>query len=329
MNIIGVNAGNGVMVHPFKEDLIFNIETRSIYNTPNDIQWRLNFDCTLIKKFVTLPDIDVDVAIGHPDCGHSSMMSLTRIKQFTDPRKNESLISFFTIINSYKPKIWLMENLPKLLETISVENLKQLFPDYRFFIHIGSVSDFGNSQITRKRLIIIGIRDDLRKFKKYIEVYRVNEPKKTKWLLKDLPFDGYIKEDLKEIITLYAGYKLPLSEIKEKWLTEFKGESRWKVIGRNFSTAPGVYRNLANRFPATARKQNRQFNPEGEQMSARELARIQGIPDTFNIWFDENKIKTSINKGRVTVTKCPPYEIGLWFKDIINKLMEKGFFTRA
>jgi asparagine synthase (glutamine-hydrolysing) len=46
---------------------------------------------------------------------------------------------------------------------------------------------------------------------------------------------------------------------------------------------PGVYRNLANEYPLTARKQNRQFNSLGYIMSPRELARIQGLPDDFKI----------------------------------------------
>lgn len=328
MNILGVTGGNGVMLYPFRKWLIANYEPRKVYKTPNEIQWYLNFKAPKWDTLYTF-EKEVDVIIGHPDCGNSSMMSLTRIKKFTNPKDNESLQIFLWSIDRFKPKVWLMENLPKLLETISIQDFRKMFPDYVFFHHIGSVMDFGNSQRTRKRLIIIGIRRDIKEAKKLINVYQVAQPQKSKYLLLDLPQNGHIHEPINEVITLYAGYKASLQEIKERWISELKNKTRWPVEGRNFKNAPGVYKNLANGYPATARKQNRQFNHHGEQMSPRELARIQGVPDEFKIWVDEDRIKTCINKGRLTVTKCPPYEIGLWFNDILNLLVQNGFLTRA
>jgi len=58
-------------------------------------------------------------------------------------------------------------------------------------------------------------------------------------------------------------------------------------------------------------------------MTPRQLARIQGVPDDFKIWFDKTSRTLSINKGRVSVTKAPPYEIGIWFKNTLQGIKKK------
>ena len=131
---------------------------------------------------------------------------------------------------------------------------------------------------------------------------------------------GHIREDINSEITLYAGFKIKLSEVQKFWINN-PTLKRYKVHDKKFTTAPGVYRNLKKGPPATARKANRQFNPEGLQMSPRELARIQGVPDDFVIYFENSNIGYWINKGRATVTKTPPWEIGEWFKNQITKIL--------
>ena len=55
-------------------------------------------------------------------------------------------------------------------------------------------------------------------------------------------------------------------------------------------------------------------------MTPRELARIQNIPDSFKIYMDIKNPIYWINKGRTTVTKCPPYDIGKWFYNQLIKI---------
>lgn len=326
MKILGVNCGNGVMIHPLKKFLVGNIETRKLFKTPNDIQWNLNFEnIPLISSYSDGQNIEhVDMIIGHPDCGHSSMMSLTRIKKFTNPKDNESLIGFLSLIEYYKPSIWVMENLPKMMETLSVDDIKIRFPEYYFKFISDSVSIFGNSQVSRKRLVILAFHKRVRDLRRLFKPYPVSSLKTTGELLSGLIYgeNGHIRESIDNVITMYAGYKISLKDAKRCWNHELVGKKRWIAENKNFSTAPGVYRNLENEYPATVRKQNRQFNPEGDQMSARELARIQGIPDEFKLWYDKNRETTCINKGRITVAKTPPYELGLWLYQVIiqNKI---------
>jgi site-specific DNA-cytosine methylase len=326
MNILGVNAGNGVLLHTMKEHLVGNIEIRAIFHTKGLEQWKANFGS--IPYFKSVGELkkkmksSVDVILGNPDCGHSSILSYSRRKALSDPRDNESLDLFIKCVRFYEPKIFLMENLSKLLETCDTPFWDKALPKYSINYMVYSVSEWGNSQKSRIRLVMVGIRTDIAKLNDnklqyhFTEIYKINKLKTTGELLKGLEDEdislGHVREDIDSIITLYAGFKIPLKDVQRIW-QENPGLSRWVVKDRKFSTAPGVYRNPKDKYPSTARKANRQFNPRGLQMSPRELARIQGVPDNFKIIIKEDDIQYWINKGRATVTKTPPYEIGQWF----------------
>jgi len=327
MNVLGVQAGNGVIIHPFKEYLVGNLETRAVFHTKGNEQWLANFDG--IPLFKTIEQarkgikMTIDIIMGNPDCGHSSVLSYSRKKALSNPKDNESLNIYLRSIKRYKPKIFLLENLPKLLDTLNFDFWRKSFKQYHLIYHISSVNAWGNSQSTRIRLVIIGIRSDLCDKLQYQfnKVYKVNQLKTTKELLAGLDKEdfklGHVRESLDEIITLYAGFKISLRNAQKVWV-ENPELSRWQVTGRKFTTAPGVYRNLPDKYPSTARKANRQFNPSGLQMSPRELARIQGVPDDFIIFMDKGNLQYWINKGRASVAKCPPYEIGKWFFEVIK-----------
>ena len=338
MRVLGVCGGNGVFLHPFKKYLIANVEPRSIFYTKDDKQWKSNFgNIPMVKELPNTNGVgDIDLIIGAPDCGHSSILALSRAKKKGNPRENGSIDTYFKSIKRFKPDMWVMENLPALLDVITEDEITELFPNYRIRFFCDSVSIYGNSQITRKRLVIIATKNTGR-----FKTLKVIKPKtplkllKTGELLKGLEnTTGNFTEFPGELITLYAGFKMKVEDIAMEWILKREGKSRWEVTGRNFTTAPGVYRNLADSYPATARKSNRQFTPDGRMMTARELARIQGVPDDFIIYNSGPKsadFKYWINKGRASVTKCPPYEIGKYIYNLIfnngssRKINKRGF----
>lgn len=336
MKVLGVNGGNGVILFPFKSSLIANIEPRALFKTPKDIQWNVNFggisiinsNPKIIYSEIEKLDLQgVNLLIGAPDCGHSSVLSYSRKKTMGNPRANFSLNLFFSMVNKVKPDVWVMENLPALLKTIPKQEIKANFRGYKLLFIQAPVSKWGNSQVNRVRLLIIGVKTELwPKLKPYItHMPRVRRPKVTKHLLYtgEYGVNGHIRESGDEKFTMYAGFKITPSEAKQIWLTtkDSRGRDikRWLVHDRKFTTAPGVYRNIPNDYPATARKANRQFNPDGDMMTPRELAKIQGLPDRFKIYCDNSRPNYWINKGRTTVTKTPPMEIGLSLKIALKK----------
>jgi site-specific DNA-cytosine methylase len=321
MKVLGLNGGNGVFLHPLKKYLIGNIEPRGLFHTPGQEQWASNFKVPLSRDSKPFRGSKVDVIIGAPDCGHSSIFSYSRSKKLSDPNLNDSLNLFVAEVSAFKPIIFFMENLPKGVEKMDLGNM---FPDYHFKVITGTVAMFGNSQISRIRALVIGAKDKnhLRYFKKPTNI----KPQKNcfellEGLKKEDPSLGHVREDINETITLYGGFKDTLKNIRAQWLST--KDRKWVVQGRRFKTAPGVYRNRGMDYPKTARKANRQFNHWGYMMSPRELARIQGVPDEFKIYFEASKKQYWINKGRTTVTKCPPYEMGVWIKTQLKKLWKK------
>lgn len=338
ITVLGVNGGNGVILYPFlssKFKILANIEPRGVFGTPRSIQWKLNFeDIPLHKTIIEAPigGKDVDVIIGAPDCGHSSILSYSRAKKFSEAKDNKSLTLFIEAVGYYLPKIFIMENLGALLKNYGEQDLKEAFKDYNIKLIEGPVSNYGNSQIHRKRLLIVGLRTDIPK--KYLKLAKLPELnvsalKTSGQLINDLraqypnPKICHVREKDNTVITIYAGKKMKVGDIKEMWLKKYTFEKRLPVEGRNFTSAPGVYKNLEDDYPATARKQNRQFNHFGEMMSPRELARIQGIPDSFKLAFEETQAQYWINKGRVTTTKCPPYEMADYMAKLTRKILKK------
>lgn len=333
LKILGVCAGNGTLLYAVKNNLVGNFEPRSAYYTKGDKAWKVNFgDLPYYKKFEHLPkELKPNIIMGHPDCGSGSVLSYSRAKKLSSIEFNDSFIAFKKSVDLFKPKIFLFENLTAMFKNYPKKNFKRLYKKYNLIFYTVPVSRFGNSQIHRVRLIVVGIRKDL---PFYREAFRLPsskgfKPKKSKQFLEGLSENnlalGHYIEPLDQTITIYGGKKLTLKEIKHIWLTDLKHKSRFIVTDRKYTTAPGVYKNLPNKPPATARKQNRQFNHKGEMMSPRELARVQGLPDTFNIPLNPNTLKADINKARVTVTKCPPYEVGKWFLEALEKY--KGYIN--
>lgn len=331
--VLGVCAGNGAVLWPFKNRLVGNIEPRSAFKTPGDEQWIANFpDAPLFRGVTPYTGFSPDVIIGHPDCGHSSVLAYSRGKKFSDPKENTSLTLYFKAIKHYKPKIFLFENLPALLKTYGEEDLQSNFRNYRLKIIQGSVSKFGNSQISRKRLVIVGVRNDLPdityrifklKNKESISLSTFDALVEPLGSLNDALCHVRLKESTK--IAMYGGCKMTIGEIKRGWENR-PGEKRWSIPNNVMQNAPGVYRNLNGHYPLTVRKGNREFNNEGEIMSPRERAYIQGLPDDFKIIFSRNNPVYWINKGNITVTKCFPMEISTWFKRCLKKVAQEDGF---
>lgn len=327
ISVVGINTGLGVSLYPLRDYVLANLEERGVYHTPKNEQWQANFPGrVLLKKKHELPELkhfNVDVVISTPDCGSGSMLRFSRAKVGGDHKKNSSLKTFFESIELLKPKLFLFENLQALFKTFPREEFEEMVSNYKLVVHNVPVSKFGNSQIHRKRLVIVGIRKDL----PYKEIRRCFKlPKEEKITLKtsfELYSDlleenvstGHVRELSSDVISIFARKRLSIEKIKLEWQTRLSEKSRWITdAGEKFSSAPGVYRNLKDKHPATARKANRQFDHNGDMLTPRQLARIMGVPDSFKLHLDLGRRNYWINKTRTTITKGMVYEIGTWFK---------------
>lgn len=326
IKVLGVCGGNGVILHPLKRHVIGNIEDRKVFMSPKNQQWYDNFKVPFTNDLRVAEFLfqDVDVIIGAPNCGASSILGFTGNKKRKNPIDDESVQLFFESVLKYQPKIWVMENLPAMLNNISRASFKDLFPDYRFIFHVMNMGDIGNSQVTRKRLLIVAMKRELpaEVFMEFSELTRTTKPASITEILKGLEEDnesiGNVRENPEKSIKM-GNKSFTFEEIQTGWLKTYKKSKYWPLSNnkKDKTFIPGVYRLFPDDYPQTVRQDPRQFRPDGLPMSPRELARIQGVPDKFKLHIPKDGTEGKeqsyyINKARITVAKGAPYEVGEW-----------------
>lgn len=329
MNVLGISAGQGGLLFPFRKHLLGNIEPRGVFHTPGEEQWKANFKDVPFYKGYCLQEFDekVDIIISSPDCGASSIMRLSKVKELGKPKDNRSLNLVIEGINYYKPKIFLIENLPRLLSLLPNKYLQEAFKDYKLIFHERSVSDYGNSQVSRKRLIIIGVHK--KTGKKYLnafdEVFQVKTPKLTRDLLFVSPYGSNYNIPIEKTLAMYDYRKLPekknltVEKIQLLWNSAFKNEKKWPIKTAKMSTLPGVYRLELDKAPLTLRPADRQFRPDGYPLGILDFKAIMGFPKQFKIYIDQENYLYWLNKARYTIAKGSVYEISVWFKRCLKR----------
>lgn len=330
MNVLGVCAGQGALLFPFRKHLIGNIEVRGVFHTPGEEQWKANFGNIPFYKGFCLQEFDekVDIIISSPDCGASSVMRLSKVKELGNPKDNRSLNLVTAAILEYKPKIFLIENLPRLLSLLPKDFFEETFKDYKLVFHERSVSDYGNSQVSRKRLIVIGVHK--KTGKKYLnafnEVFQVKTPKLTRDLLSVSPYGSNYNIPIEKTLAMYDYRKLPekknltVEKIQVLWNSAFKQEKKWPIKTAKMSTLPGVYRLELDKAPLTLRPADRQFRPDGYPLGILDFKAIMGFPKAYKIFMDEGNYLYWLNKARYTIAKGSVYEISVWFKRCLKKV---------
>ncbi len=333
MNILGVSAAQGALLFPFlhskKYKILANIEPRGVFHTSCESQWKLNFGDIPFYRGFCLQEFDekVDIVVASPDCGIASIMRLSKVKELGNPKDNRSLNLVTAAILEYKPKIFLIENLPRLLSLLPNKYLQEALKDYKLIFHERSVSDYGNSQLSRKRLLIIGVHK--KTGKKYLnafnEVFQVKTPTITRNLLNDYQNPLNYNIPLDKTLAMYDYRKLPekknltVEKIQVLWNSAFKNEKKWPIKTAKMSTLPGVYRLELDKPPLTLRPADRQFRPDGYPLGINDFKAIMGFPKQFKIYIDQENYLYWLNKARYTIAKGSVYEVGIWFRRCIKK----------
>lgn len=248
----------------------------------------------------------IDLVVSHTECGQSSNLRLRSIEQRAKTSRDElagDTPLLVEMLKEIKPKFFMMDNLPRLLESYTWKNWHEVLPEYDIFFEWISNYNYGNIQKGRKRLFVIGAK------KEYGYVFRPGEFDNittVKEVIEDLSSDEddinfnhlHLKDD--EIVRGWAQYmmdhkklgqpnqKVTLKQFK-KYIKPFKlkenfpytnkkGESK-KRIGHmkiNLDGPAGViYGGGASGFDHFFRPDT--LNP----MTMRERARVQGTPDNF------------------------------------------------
>lgn len=333
MNILAVCGAQGALIFKLRKYLIANVEPRSVFHTKKEEQWKLNFgEIPFVRSLDELPkDIskNIDLIIGSPSCGHSSVFSYSRKKSLGKPKDDPTFNIFLKSIIDLQPGMFIMENLPKLLDLVPLEEWEKVLPNYKFITHCHPVSVFGNSQVTRKRLILIGIKNSYTKFKEVdFNIFPVRTTRTCKKLYRTIREELNFKENPDKKLSMYhysdeTKKSLMVDEVKDLWVGEFKDWYRWPMFGHKMNTLPGVYRNKWLSYPLTLRPSNRQFNHKGQIMGLEEYRVIMGFPKYYKIYFDSSNKTFWLNKARVAYTKGSVFEVGLWVWKILRNKVPK------
>lgn len=335
-NVLGVSAGQGALLFPWKlakHTIIGNVEPRAVFHTKKEEQWKGNFGSSLFtRNLEDVIDKKVDVIVSSPDCGASSIMRLSKVKQLGKPEKNKSLNLVLEAINHFKPKMFLLENLPRLLSLLPKTYFEESLPEYKLIYHCCSVSEFGNSQLSRKRLVIVGVlKKKAKLLNKFDMLFKVNSLKDTKGVLEPLVSSDKSNGDLNYIplvdkrLAMYDYRKLPekknltVKQIHKLWNTDFINEKKWPIKTAKMSTLPGVYRLEWDKAPLTLRPADRQFRPDGWPIGIKDFKNIMGFPNEFKVYMDTSNYNYYLNKARYALAKGSVYEVGLWFIKCLNR----------
>lgn len=333
--VLGVCAAQGALLFPIlknsKLKIIGNVEPRAVFHSRKEEQWNLNFPgIPFARESSQFDDKRVDIIVGSPSCGHSSIFSYSRKKSLGKPKEDPTLNLYISEVQKHRPKIWAMENLPKLLDLIPLPEWESKFPEYTFIVHCYSVSVFGNSQVSRKRLILIGIRKDKDQLVKYFKkVFPVSNVRTYRQLRKSVRRPLNYREVRSKVLAMYDSRNkikrnLTVSEVHYLWKHDYKDHYKWPMPGTRMNTLPGVYRNKLDGYPMTVRPSSRQFDPYGKIMGLEEYRVIMGFPLEFQVYMPKCKGGSEefnywLNKGRNTLTKGSTYEMAFWFYQCLYK----------
>ena len=335
LRFLGVSAGQGALLYPFRDQLVANVEIRGVFHTKNEEQWKLNFgNVPFLKSLEPVLNEPVDVIIGSPDCGASSMMRLSKVKQLGNPKENKSLNLVLQAVQHFQPKVFLIENLSRLVTLLPQSYFEEALPNYKMVYHHCSVSEYGNSQVSRKRLVIIGIKKTEKKYlKAFDKVFPIDDLKVTRNLLEDAYYkrlNSNYMPPLDKTLAMYDYRKLPqkknltVKAIHKLWKTDFKGEKKWPIKTAKMSTLPGVYRLEADKAPLTLRPADRQFRPDGWPLGINDFKNIMGFPKSYQVFMNHGDYLYWLNKARYTLAKGSVYQVGIWFKRCLKKASKKA-----
>jgi len=240
-------------------------------NFPETIVWQRDIKDVTGGQIMTATGLrrgELDVLDGSPPC---QGFSLSGLRKDDDPR-SQLFRDFVRILRGMKPRVFVMENVGGMI----VGKMKYIFREvyntlqaqgYEMECRLLDAAAYGVPQ-HRKRLIFIGVRDDLR----LLPVF----PKREKRIVT-------VREAFTDCPVEKPGTIGPSTETFRMLSSLGQGESyekKYKTPGKHFN-----YHRLALNSPArTVCRSNCSlvFHPvEDRLLSTREFARISSFPDDY------------------------------------------------
>ena len=304
LTALGITCGIGSMLGAARLagfEVVGNYEWRKYYHK-KDSQGRNTFKenfpgAYFVEKYPQENPVyssdgkRIDIVLGHPECGSFSALNFSN-KNYKEQQQTPSDIPLFVeAISVVKPRFFVMDDLPRAFMGFPMSEYARLLPEYDLFPEWVSNYHYGNVQLNRKRMFMIGAL----KTEKWAFVPGEFEHERT---VKDVIGDLYNKE--KKGIPNHEKHVLdaPCGKIADYY--EYGSRGTWKDFQTVMATRPEgppiTYKaqdgtEKVRCGTAKVRWEGHGFVLDGGSvcthplrnlpLSIRERARIQGFPDSF------------------------------------------------
>lgn len=311
LTAFGVTSGVGSMLIGcdrlgFK--VVGNVEWRDYYRYRSQAG-----DSTFVKNFPGafmargLDDVPsnmmpggIDFALGHPECGRfSSLSHSVSLGNYQETRGSDAsdIPLFLKMMATLRPRFFLMDDLPAAFDVLPMSEYVKALPDYDLYPEWISNWGYGNIQKHRNRMFIVGAL----KSEKF--VFTPGEAE-HKLALRDIIHDliGADPGELENTAHVdpdyyparYAnmrhyGDRTSWAELQELFKTDDWGKNiRYYSPEGEAKIRPGTTNPKWDSFcPVLSGGYNPIHPVEYRPLTIRERARIQGFPDDFIFYHDE------------------------------------------
>lgn len=312
MKAIGFTCGIGSLLVGARAkgfDIVGNIEWRKYYHH-KDKEGRNTFthnfpDSFMVKSVDEMTEEQIeaatgcDLAMGHPECGNFSQMSYS-VKRADGSTQDDvfkmagDIPLFVEMVQRFKPRFFIMDDLPKAFLAYPMEKYAEMLPDYDLFPEWVSNYHYGNIQKFRKRFFMVGAL----KSEEYTFVPGEEEHSRT---MKDVIGD-LLGDDSFDKVSNHHPHILTSSTSKGKGMTPetqerhmnfaelrdwFASQPQGKTIeyvksdgtiGKHIGVRTGYWEG----FCPVLHGGHPIYHPvRNLPLTVRERARIQGFPDDF------------------------------------------------
>lgn len=316
MRVVGLLAGVGSLLREAQDagfEVVGNYETRPPYSTGRHLSWDLNFpDLPLIRQEPTLAGawMRPDLIIGHPPCGAHSQLgnSGQPAHKTTEERRAMQAVRhqrvgliplFVEEVNRLKPKVFALDNLPKILKTITpIEWWQSVLPKYNLTVIIMKNWDYGTPQL-RQRLWLVGTRKPLPAFVFKPPKSRLPGPTTAMAAFRGLSWEpwfddksiGHVHVAPHEMLT--GDYRTTVKDLNVRQATQLATgflsippDKAWPYITRfgRLAVKIGRQRLAYEKYSRTITGLPSIHHPmTGWPLTARERARLMDWPDDFHL----------------------------------------------